>query len=185
MQTLFMERTDWRVPWLERVLPTVTRLAETKRSRTVFTRFVPPKRPEDAVGAWRRYYSRWRDMTTEHLDPRLIELVPPLAMFAPPAIVVDKAYYSPFSEPAFLQTLRRMKADTLVVSGGETDVCVLATVMDAVDAGYRVILADDALCSVADESHDAVMRLFEARFSQQVELASAEEILESWPMLAL
>ena len=28
MQTLFAERTDWHVPWLERVLPAVTRLAE-------------------------------------------------------------------------------------------------------------------------------------------------------------
>jgi spore maturation protein CgeB len=41
-----------------------------------------------------------------------------------------------------------------VISGGETDVCVLAAVMDAVDAGYRVVLAADALCSVSDESHD-------------------------------
>jgi hypothetical protein len=28
MQTLFAERTDWHVPWLERVLPAVMRLAE-------------------------------------------------------------------------------------------------------------------------------------------------------------
>ena len=56
MQTLFAERTDWHVPWLERVLPAVARLAEARRARTVLTRFVPPEHPEDAVGAWRRYY---------------------------------------------------------------------------------------------------------------------------------
>jgi hypothetical protein len=28
MQTLFAERTAWHVPWLERVLPAVMRLAE-------------------------------------------------------------------------------------------------------------------------------------------------------------
>jgi len=50
-QTLFAERTDWHVPWLERVLPTGTRLSEARRERTVFTRFVPPERPEDAAGA--------------------------------------------------------------------------------------------------------------------------------------
>jgi nicotinamidase-related amidase len=56
MQTLFAERTDWHVPWLERVLPAVTRLAEAHpertvftRFRTVFTRFVPPERVEDAL----------------------------------------------------------------------------------------------------------------------------------------
>ena len=35
MQTLFAERTDGHVPWLERVLPTVTRLSEARRERTV------------------------------------------------------------------------------------------------------------------------------------------------------
>jgi nicotinamidase-related amidase len=48
MQTLFAERTDWHVPWLERVLPVVAHLAEARRERTIFTRFVPPERPEDA-----------------------------------------------------------------------------------------------------------------------------------------
>jgi nicotinamidase-related amidase len=60
------------------------------------------------------------------------------------------------------------------------DVCVLAAVMDAVDAGYRVVLAADALCSVSDESHDAMLRHFGSRFSQQIEVASTEEILADW-----
>jgi hypothetical protein len=58
----------------------------------------------------------------------------------------------------------------LIISGGETDVCVLAAVMDAVDAGYRVVLAEDALCSVSDESHDAMLRQFGARFSPTASL---------------
>ena len=129
MQTLFAERTDWHVPWLERVLPVVAHLTEARRERTIFTRFVPPERPEDAIGAWRRYYAHWRDMTGERLDPRLIQLVPPLAALTPPAIIIDKGHYSPFSEPAFLEALGRLKADALVITGGETDVCVLAAVM--------------------------------------------------------
>ena len=108
---------------------------------------------------------------------RLIQLVPPLAALVPPAIVIDKAHYSPFKERAFLRVLGRLGPDALIISGGETDVCVLAAVMDAVDAGYRVILAEDALCSVSDESHDAMLRQFGARFSQQIEVAPIEEIL--------
>ena len=72
------------------------------------------------------------------------------------------------------------KADALVISGGETDVCVLAAVMDAVDAGYRVVLAADALCSVSDEFHDAMLRHFGSRFSQQIEVVSTEEVLDGW-----
>ena len=48
------------------------------------------------------------------------------------------------------------------------------------DAGYRVILAGHALCSVSDESHDAMFRHFGARFSHQIEVAATEEILYSW-----
>ena len=180
MQTLFAERTDWHVPWLERVLPAVTKLAEASRERTIFTRFMPPNKPDEAIGAWRRYYERWRHMTCDQINPRLIELVPPLAALVPPAVVIDKAYYSPFKEAAFLHALRRLQADTLVITGAETDVCVLAAVMDAVDEGYRVILAEDALCSVSDESHDAMLRHFSSRFSQQIEVASTNEILAAW-----
>jgi len=158
-------------------------LPEARRERTVFTRFIPPERPEEAVGAWRRYYARWRHMTGERLDPRLIRLVPPLADLVPPAAMIDKAHYSPFKEQAFLRALGRLGADALVITGGETDVCVLAAVMDAVDAGYRVILAEDALCSVSDESHDAMLRHFGMRFSQQIEVAPTEEILDGWRAL--
>jgi nicotinamidase-related amidase len=180
MQTLFAERTDWHVPWLERVLPAAIRLAEAWGARTVFTRFVPPERPEQAVGAWRRYYEHWRHMAGDQLNPRLIELVPPLAALARPDLVIDKAHYSPFKEPAFLRILGQLRPDALVISGGETDVCALGTVMDAIDAGYRVILAADALCSVSDESHDAMLRHFGSRFSHQVEVASTDEILAGW-----
>jgi nicotinamidase-related amidase len=38
MQTLFAERTDWHVPWLERVLPAVLRLAEARRACGALTR---------------------------------------------------------------------------------------------------------------------------------------------------
>jgi hypothetical protein len=50
-QTLFAERTDCHVPWLERILPEVVRLAEARRNRSLFTRFVLPGQPEEAAGA--------------------------------------------------------------------------------------------------------------------------------------
>jgi nicotinamidase-related amidase len=38
----------------------------------------------------------------------------------------------------------------MVITGTETDVCVLATVLGAIDFGYWVVLAIDALCSSSD-----------------------------------
>ena len=58
---------------------------------------------------------------------------------------------------------------------------MLATVLGAVDMGYRVILVRDAVCSSSDEGHDMLMRLYQNRFSEQIETADAETILSRWP----
>ncbi len=52
--------------------------------------------------------------------------------------------------------LRGSTFDTLVITGGETDICALVTVPGAVDRGYRVVLATDAICSSADEKGRAI-----------------------------
>ena len=67
-----------------------------------------------------------------------------------------------------------------MITGAETDVCVLGAVIDAVDRGYRVVLATDAICSSSDQTHDALMTLYQNRFSQQIETAETEAILEAW-----
>ena len=71
--------------------------------------------------------------------------------------------------------------NTVIITGGETDVCVLATVLGAVDWGLRVILVTDALCSSTDETHDAMMRVYMNRFGEQVEAVTTHTLLESWP----
>jgi len=94
--------------------------------------------------------------------------------------VIEKSRYSAFAEPALAAHLIARGADGLVVTGFETDVCVLATVLGAVDLGYRVILVTDGVCSSSDEGHDALMTLYHQRFSEQIETATAEEALEHW-----
>lgn len=64
--------TPWHTPWMARVLPVVARIADRHPSRTVFTRFVPPRRPDAMPGSWQRYYERWRELILERIDPRLI-----------------------------------------------------------------------------------------------------------------
>jgi nicotinamidase-related amidase len=181
VQRIFSTEGIWPTPWMERVLPVITALAERHPERTVFTRFIPPKRPEQMPGMWQRYYGRWRSATREHLDLRLLELMPPLAALCPPAAVIDKTRFSAFAEPQLLMHLQDRGADALIISGSETDVCVLATVLGAVDIGYRVIVVRDALCSSSDEGHDMLMRLYHTRFTEQIETADAETILSSWP----
>lgn len=76
--------------------------------------------------------------------------------------------------------MREWGIDTLVISGAETDVCVLAAVLGAVDRGYRVVIPTDALCSSSDQMHDALIKLYHDRYGQQIETAKAETILRNW-----
>jgi nicotinamidase-related amidase len=180
MQRLFAESTEWRTPWMDRVLPRVVALVEPRPERTIFTRFIPAIEPGAGTGTWRRYFERWSGMTLSRLPAGLIDLVPPLDRFVPPARVLDKPIYSPWLSTTLQASLRRHGIDTLVVSGGETEVCVLATVMGAIDYGHRVIIATDALCSSANSTHDAMLEIYRSRFGMQVETALVEEILDSW-----
>jgi nicotinamidase-related amidase len=58
---------------------------------------------------------------------------------------------------------------------------VLATVLGAGDRGFRVVLVTDAVCSSADETHDALMELYRSRFSEQIEAVTMKEVLDGWP----
>ncbi|MCC7271648.1 MAG: cysteine hydrolase [Alphaproteobacteria bacterium] len=180
MQMLFAPGAVWAAPWMERVLPRVATIAQRFPERTVFTRFVPPLRGADMPGTWRRFYDRWPCVTGERLDPMYLELLPGLRELVPPAEVVDRATYSAFGGGRLRACLAGRGADALVVTGAETDICVLATVLGAVDRGHRVILVTDALCSSSDTGHDAILAMYRRRFGQQIETVDCETILSAW-----
>jgi nicotinamidase-related amidase len=154
MQRIFTEATPWHTPWMKKILPQVCALAERKPENTVFTRFVPPPSPQAAQGAWKRYYERWAIMTLEKLDRGMVDLVSELKRSCPPAAVLDKKVYSPWFGTDLHAFLQDKDAGTLLFTGGETDVCLMAAVSGAVDLGYRVIIIDDAICSSLDETHE-------------------------------
>jgi nicotinamidase-related amidase len=180
MQRLFAEETEWQMHWAARVLPNVVRIAASHPEQSVFTRFIPAERPGEGEGTWRRYYERWKNMTLERLDPAMIDLVPGLQQFVPPGTVVDKRVYSPWIDSGLYALLRAQETDTTTATGGETDVCVLATVLGAVDHGYRVVVVCDALCSSSDETHDTLLGLYRQRYGQQIETVTTEALLAAW-----
>jgi nicotinamidase-related amidase len=180
MQRLFGPGGPWAVPWAQKVLPSIEELVAVHPERTVFTRFIPAARPGEAPGAWARYYRRWAEVTLANIDVELVDLMPTLARFTPPAKILNKHVYSPWTEGHLDAMLAGSGVDTLIITGGETDVCVLATVLGAIDRGFRVVLVTDAICSSADQTHDALMELYRSRFTEQVEAVSAEEVLSNW-----
>lgn len=63
--------------------------------------------------------------------------------------VLDKVEFGCFDNPGFVDYIKTLDgaADTLVVSGIESHICVAQTVLQAIDQGYRVHVASDAVSS--------------------------------------
>ncbi|MBR1246845.1 cysteine hydrolase [Bradyrhizobium sp. AUGA SZCCT0169] len=180
MQRIFSKGGVWETPWMERVLPVVTEIAARYSERTIFTRFITPQSWEQRPGQWQRYYQRWKAATREHLQPDQLELVPELARFVPPAHVIDKRAYSAFYLSGLDVFLQEKGVRCVVVTGAETDVCVLSTVLAAVDRGFRVVIVEDALCSSSDTGHEAQMTMYRTRMQEQIELINSSELAAIW-----
>lgn len=181
MQRLFAEHPDWRVPDLPRLVPPILRLIDLHPRQTLFTRFVTPRRAEDASGQWRHYYRRWESVTLSRMDPGLLDLVPDLAARARPEAILDKRSHGGWESPAFAEAIARRQASTLVLTGVETDVCVLALAFGATDRGYRVVIVEDALASSSPAGHRAALDAVYPRLDQQIQIASLAQVIAAWP----
>ena len=109
----------------------------------------------------------------------MLDLVPEFA--SPAAPVFDKRAYSIFSAPSFRDRLEADRIEALVLTGVETDVCVLASLFDAVDRGLRVVVPVDAVASGSRAAHDAVIGTLLPRLPEQVELSNVGAVLRAWP----
>ena len=173
LQRLFAEDHGWHVPGIAAILPNVRRLCEARPEAAIYTRFLTPPTPHAAHGQWQSLYGAYPQVTG--LSAAILDLVPELADLAPQGRIEDKTVYS-----AFPATILPPGTDTLILSGAETDACVFASLLSAVDLGLRVIVARDAVTSSDQAAHDAILDLIARRLPCQVELAETDAILRAW-----
>src|SRR5262249_34208433 len=155
----------WAVKDIGRIRPEVTWLAEHKPGRTFWTRFIPAQNAENATGSWRKYYARWPNATLDGGGAGYVDLLPEHRTLAGKAAIFDKGTFSAFGNEKLVGALHAAGIETLILSGVETDVCVWATALDAIDAGFLVVLARDALTSGSPEAHQALLDTIAPRFA--------------------
>jgi len=178
MQELFRSHPDWGTLALNDIIPPIQRLLTARPDSAYFSRFIPAQNPDQAKGAWRQYYRRWSSATLDRIDPALVDVIPELRPWA--KRVGDKHGYSAMAIPELRNAAVEASGNCVIVSGVETDVCVLATVIDAIEVGLRVVLVSDALASSVEASHAKALEILHDRFDQQVELATADQVLAAW-----
>lgn len=75
--------------------------------------------------------------------------------------VFTKQYYNAFSNPNLEQAIRNRGVNTLIVAGVHLHGCVRATVFDAYERGFEILIADDAVGSY-QPVHAEISRMYMA-----------------------
>ncbi|MBI1921639.1 MAG: hydrolase [Geobacter sp.] len=90
-------------------------------------------------------------VATEQYVKGLGETVPALKEKLPES-TLEKMTFSCCGETAFMEKIRSLGRKQIIVTGMETHVCVLQTVLELLDAGYAVHLVSDAVMSRKKEN---------------------------------
>jgi nicotinamidase/pyrazinamidase len=75
-------------------------------------------------------------------------------------IVLEKRRFSAFFKTDLDQTLRTLGADTVIIAGIATHVCVLGTALDALSNDFSAIILEDCCAAHRKEYHEPVLNAF-------------------------
>jgi ureidoacrylate peracid hydrolase len=136
----------------------VTTLTDTKIDLTPWPKGVPVKDKPVALEG-----SSGAEVIPE-LDPR------------PDDYYIPKYRWSAFFQTYLDLALRARKIDTILMSGGSTDVGLAATVFAARDLDYNIVIVRDACASVHDQrAHDVLMDLM---FPRMARVRTTDQVLQ-------
>ena len=103
-------------------------------------------------------------LATTQYAKGLGQTVPEVASLLPAGEVMDKTAFSCFGSDQFCSALNRVpdRRNTLIVCGMETHICVMQTVIAALNQGYLVHVASDAVSSRTEWNWQIGLRRMEA-----------------------
>ena len=93
------------------------------------------------------------------------------------AQIIEKMHFSCAREPGFLEMLSETGRRQIVVTGMETHVCVLQTVLGLREAGYTVFLVEDAASSRTPANRAAAVERMRAAGAHVV---TTEMVVFEW-----
>ena len=91
--------------------------------------------------------------------------------------VVTKHRYSAFINTNLDLVLRSLKCRTLVVTGGETSLCLGTTAMDGLMHDYYIVLPEDCIAGIDPETHRMTLGILDRFFGI---VTTSDEIMKIW-----
>lgn len=96
-------------------------------------------------------------LATEQYPKGLGHTVKSLSDFLPEKSTVTKNSFSCLREEKFADALKESGRKTVIIMGIESHICVLMTTAELIEAGYSVIIAEEACCSRKVSHHESAM----------------------------
>ncbi|MGQ9680501.1 MAG: cysteine hydrolase family protein [Candidatus Bathyarchaeia archaeon] len=81
---------------------------------------------------------------------------------------IKKRRYSGFYETGLDSLLRDLEADTLVITGLVTNICIQHTAADAFFRGYRIIIPSDCVEAPSDDEQEYALRYMEKIYGAEI-----------------
>jgi nicotinamidase-related amidase len=146
----------------------------------IFTRFVAGPEPSllwtwspqlrEPVNCCRIGYRRYyEDIEAERECIAVVDELDP----QPGDITVDKYWYGAFFRTNLEDVLRSFKADTVVIAGTVTQICVEDTARQAFHHGFKTIVLRDCVSSFDPHLHEATLNNLHTKFGAVI---SSEEL---------
>lgn len=182
MQNGFMEPgAPVEVPEARSVVGNINRIAAAVREGGGLNVFVRYTTPGDGDPPWPVFYERMGLAADAHraaftAGAHYWQLWPDLDLRGEDA-VIEKCRFSAFTPGAsgLDALLCGLGFDTVIVSGTLTNCCCESTARDAMQLGYRVLIAADAMAALSDAEHAATLHIMAMVFA---DLHSAGELVE-------
>jgi nicotinamidase-related amidase len=89
--------------------------------------------------------------------------------------IIDKFWYGAFFRTNLEDVLRSFKADTVVVAGTVTQICVEDTARQAFHHGFKTIVLRDCVSSFDPQLHEATLKNLNTKFAAVI---SSKEFIE-------
>lgn len=118
----------------------------------------------------------WNGMLL-HEDSFAAQMIEPLTPLKN-EVVVNKTTDSVTTGTNYLQLLRFMGIETVVVTGIVTDQCVASTVRGLADDGFKVICVEDACAAGSMELHDAELKIMNVIYCDVISTDETVQIIE-------
>lgn len=155
MQNVYLPGRDWACPSMPGAIGRICRLLEADAvERVIFTRFAAPSAP---VGTWKEYNEENAAINSSHYLNEMVEELRPYLKRWP---VYEKSVYSSMRIPELLEAARA--ADRVVLSGVVAECCVLATLMEAIDLGCKVVYLTDCVSGQTEQNEAAIRKIAES-----------------------